>query len=848
MVFTMAQGNGGDVGDGSGTNKRASYSSSDAADRAQQILDIAGVMIMVLDPSGRVQEINRKGCELLRGERGQILGKDWFETFLLPSDRQELRYHFAEIISGKTEAPEGHQSYIRTLTGATRRISWHNAILRDEDGAIAGMLSSGEDITERARAQAALRESEEKFRNIVESSPIGMHMYVLVPDGRLVFMGANPAADKILGVDHGQFIGQTLEEAFPPLAATEVPAQYRRCAEHGGHWHTDNIQYEDDEIVGAFRVDAFQTSPGRMVATFLDITDAKRAEERDKRHARALELLAESAMGFVRFPIDGDLYGYIAEKLVELIGDGVVGVLSFEEGENRFSLRAVRGSRPLLEAATRIMGHEIEGMSFQVSEETLRDRFAGKLSRLTVGLDELSPEAFGYEEVLELNAALEFGDLYDIGTVRGGRLLGSVGIMTTRGAPPLDSSLIEAFVGQASVALDRKRTEEEKAELEERLLQSQKMEAIGTLAGGVAHDFNNLLTGIIGQAWVLKRKLEHETPSYRGVEAIETAALRATELTKQLLGFARKGKVRNTSVPMHRVIDDTISVLRHTLDKRILVESHADEAHPPVKGDPTQLQQVMLNLAVNARDAMPDGGKLVFATRPVDWEVDLPGKYLEVSVADTGSGIPEEIKSRVFEPFFTTKPQGQGTGMGLAMVYGIVQNHGGWLELESVSDAGTTFRLYLPLADQDAAPAIRSVKEVPARGEGRILVVDDEDAVRTVLEQILVPIGYQVACAANGKEAVKLYAARPESFDLVMLDMVMPVMNGTSCFRALKAIDPKVRALLITGQGLDEVAQQLLDDGVLGFVAKPFVPEHLARKVRELLAIPRTELGGDKPS
>jgi CheY-like chemotaxis protein len=321
--------------------------------------------------------------------------------------------------------------------------------------------------------------------------------------------------------------------------------------------------------------------------------------------------------------------------------------------------------------------------------------------------------------------------------------------------------------------------------------------------------------------------------------------MRAAELTKQLLGFARRGKLENVNVDLQQAVDDVIAVLRHTLDKRIIVITAFEQSRPLVAGDPTQLQQVLLNLAVNARDAMPEGGMLTFETRRVTREGERAGEFLRVSVIDTGAGIPDAIRPRIFEPFFTTKPRDQGTGMGLAMVYGIVRSHGGWVEVESAgAGQGTRFDVYLPVSSSAAAPPPLVVPAEPPAGTGRILVVDDEPSVREVVDQILPPLGYQVAYATNGQEALAYYRDHPGEVDLVVLDLVMPVMNGTSCFRALQAVDPHVRAILMSGHGVDGVADDLLAEGLLGFLAKPFTPATLAQAIAGALTAARAGRAG----
>jgi two-component system, cell cycle sensor histidine kinase and response regulator CckA len=380
----------------------------------------------------------------------------------------------------------------------------------------------------------------------------------------------------------------------------------------------------------------------------------------------------------------------------------------------------------------------------------------------------------------------------------------------------------------------------ERRKLEEQVRHAQKMEAVGTLAGGVAHDFNNLLTGILGYANVLKLRAEPDDPVYKGADVIERAAERAAELSQQLLGFARKGKLQERPVDLRRVTADVVAIVSRTLDKRIDISQRTDGSEAVVSGDPGQLQQVLMNLAVNAADAMPDGGELTFGIRLVELDEAYcrthpdatPGTYLQLSVSDTGVGIPEDVQDRIFEPFFTTKEPGKGTGMGLATTYGIVRNHEGFIQVYSEPGKGTTFKVYLPPNDDDDAPEWADMPSEEAyHGHGSLLVVDDEETVCQTVAEMLAEIGYDVKWVTSGREAVEIYDRFGSIIDLVILDWAMPEMSGEECFLALQALDPDVRALLVTGHAFNGAAQQLMDQGMIGFAQKPFVMGDLAKAV-----------------
>ncbi len=380
--------------------------------------------------------------------------------------------------------------------------------------------------------------------------------------------------------------------------------------------------------------------------------------------------------------------------------------------------------------------------------------------------------------------------------------------------------------------------------LEERLRRAQKMEAIGTLAGGIAHDFNNLLTGILGAASLLKVKLDRAGPLANQAELIERAGLRAAELAGQLLDFARKTPLQHRSVQIGQVLNETVSILRRTVDKRIDIVERYEEDTDYVLGDPGQLQQVAMNLGLNAVEAMPDGGELTLTTetlqlddRGCDIHPELaPGRHVMFSITDTGVGIPRKIRNRIFDPFFTTKQLRKGTGMGLATSYGIVRSHGGALEVSSEPGQGTTFKVYLPVTSQGSAPSERPPLLATPVADATVLVVDDEETVGAVVHAMLSELGYHMVITTSGKEALATYQSQGDEIQLVLLDLTMPVMAGASCFRLLREQDPGVKVLLTSGHALNGEAQRLLDEGALGFIQKPFTMITLGQAVAAALS------------
>lgn len=386
----------------------------------------------------------------------------------------------------------------------------------------------------------------------------------------------------------------------------------------------------------------------------------------------------------------------------------------------------------------------------------------------------------------------------------------------------------------------RKREEQ----LSLQLLQAQKMESLGTLAGGVAHDFNNILGAVIGYTNLIRKRLPEEVQISRYIEAIEKSAQRAASLSKQLLSFSHKSQGKIERVEVNALVKDTIHILESSFPKTIAITTDLADALPPVRGDANLLGQVLMNLCINARDAIaegrgPEGGTIAITTsrlQALSGFVDVhlsaaPGEYVSLSVRDNGTGMKPEVKERIFEPFFTTKSKGRGTGLGLAMVYGIVRNHGGFIDVLTEQRVGTEFKIYLP-ASVDLPPSEEPVQDDIARGKGEVLmVVEDEPMLRELLVDVLSGHGYTAVTAGNGREAVEQYAKEKERISLVILDMIMPEMDGTATFRALRSVNPSLKILISSGFSQDRSVQQLLSEGASGFIAKPYQTDELLKAV-----------------
>lgn len=384
---------------------------------------------------------------------------------------------------------------------------------------------------------------------------------------------------------------------------------------------------------------------------------------------------------------------------------------------------------------------------------------------------------------------------------------------------------------------ERTQLEQKRAELEAELRQTEKMRAIGELAGGIAHDFNNQLTPIMARADLLAKGFVDEGSVREHARKILGPARNAADLTAKLLAFARKKTHEFRPVDLREVINEVSEILARGIDRRISVSQHFDAVPAVVEGDRSELENVLLNLGLNARDAMPDGGELVFGIQSVREggdETASEGRYLKVTVSDTGCGMDEEVMQRAFEPFFTTKPLGKGTGMGLSAAYGTVASHGGRMEIDSVPGQGTVVTLLLPFSTVAMGPKVDTLAERLMAGATRALVIDDESAVREALIGLLETLG----CSASGfglaGDGIEFYRQNWNNVDVVLLDLVLPDKNGREVLAELKTINPEARVLLISGYTADEGIRELLREDTVEFLEKPFLLADLAESLTRL--------------
>ncbi len=385
----------------------------------------------------------------------------------------------------------------------------------------------------------------------------------------------------------------------------------------------------------------------------------------------------------------------------------------------------------------------------------------------------------------------------------------------------------------------------DKKHLEEQLQHTEKMSAIGQLAGGIAHDFNNQLAGIMGYAELL-RDIVHDPKAEKYADNILTISKRSSELVKQLLVFARKGQQIKTKINIHHLLKEAEVLIHRSIDKIIDLKLNLEAESSIISGDPGQIINIFLNMAINSRDAMPEGGEITISTESADItdntllnNIKIPaGKYIKITVKDTGEGIPDSLKDKIFEPFFTTKPTGKGTGMGLALVYSTVKNHDGFVDFYNRKEGGAVFSVYFPLVFTDVESSIeRKSSEIEKiRGEYTILIADDEKMLREMTSESLSDMGYRTLEAEDGEQALNIYRKNPGAVDLVLLDLVMPKAGGYETFMQMKTINPEVKVIITTGYSFNENIPELITKGVKEVVMKPYSISDLLQLISEVIS------------
>ena len=821
--------------------------------RQKALLDQLPAVLWTTDRDLRFTLGQGTGLGALNLRPNQIAGTSLFEYFQtddgdFPPIAAHRRALGGEAVSYQMEwAGRAYESHVRPLTGA--------------DGRVVGTLGIALDVTDRSRAEAALHRQERHVRAVLESAldaVIGMDAEGMITDW-------NGRAQEMFGWSRDEAVGSEAAERIMPeryreahreglrrfLACGDGPILGRRVELSGSR--RDGSEFPVELTVSAFRegdrwsFNAFVadiSERGRAAAALRDGEERYRAlYERERAGREQADRLraATAALGSTL-----DLRQVLAVILRELQGVVPYDSASIQELRGDFMEVIAGHGFPDLE---RVLGTRFD---VRQSDNPNREVF---LTRRTGVLQDAPASFRGFEPgVLAMKPGRSW---IGVPLLFGDRLIGMLSLdkMEPDFYTPEHVGLAESFAAPAAVAMENARlyaaarTElAERKRVEDQLRQSQKMEAVGRLAGGIAHDFNNLLGVILGYTGLALRKLGETDPIRAKLKQVQQAADRASALTRQLLAFSRKQVLVPEVLDLSDVVSEMSTMLRRVIGEHIQLEAMPRGGLGMVRADRGQMAQAILNLALNARDAMPGGGTLTLAAQDADVPEEeaesrpglYPGRYVALTVSDTGSGIAADVLPRIFEPFFTTKDPGKGTGLGLSMVYGFVKQSGGYIDVDSGTGRGTSFRLLFPrLPDDTARPARLSqvpvaVPEVPETVSETILLVEDEDGLREMISETLREAGYEVLEAASAEGALAVASER-RAIDLLLTDVVMPGRSGTQLAEALHALRPATRILFMSGYIDDGSARGTIVSADSAFIQKPFKSEDLLREIRQVL-------------
>ena len=714
---------------------------------------------------------------------GPMSPEEFFNS-LHPDDADRVRRNYAEAVTQGTAHRVEHR-YCHPTDG----IRWHEGIsnvIVDQQQRVISIFGTLQDITERKAVESALRASEAGLAAAQERAHIGSWeldlatQQVTASAEALRIVGLDPSAkpslSEIVALIHPDD-RRAVDAAMAQVRAGEGPAQHDvRFIRADGSIRW--IERRVDLIRGP------DGRPLRMIGTSQDITARK---------------LAESALHDSE-----ERY----RRIVQTANEGI------------WTIDAAARTTFVNPKMADMLGYTVEEMDRRLLTDFMDDEGIAitnaNIERRRQGISEQHDFKFRRKDGSELWTIMATNPITD-----------------ARGA----------YAGAMALVTDIT----ERRRLEDELRHAHKMEAIGRLSGGIAHDFNNQLAVILGYGSMAMTKSRDDQVT-RCLTRIVGAATRSADLVKQLLSFSRKGRYSEAPVDVHGIISETLDVLGCSLSKKIRLRHAFNAGTAVVTGDASLLQNAFLNLALNARDAMPDGGDLDFTTAAVALDHEraarlgtglAPGHYLQVTVSDTGLGMSEAVQQHLFEPFFSTKAPGQGTGLGLASVYGTITQHGGGIEVDSLVGRGTTIRVYLPTSVHAVQqPSVEPRPPEPKRA-GRILVVDDEEFVAALVADTLADCGHDVVCKEDGAAGLQHYRAHWQAIDLVILDMNMPKMNGPETFAAIRAVNPHAKVLIVSGYSADGGVDTLLAQGAMGFLAKPFRPEALESEALRILEADR---------
>ena len=724
------------------------------------------------------------------------------------------------ISTGMAQPP--YELELKGLKGRIIRVEVHEAPIV-ENGKTVAIVGALTDITERKRAEEELSQNKEWLQLLIDRMPVGC----IVWDTQFRVSLWNPAAERIFGYPAREAQNKHPYELIVPREVRpQINEVWKRLlsGDRTAHSMNENITKDGRYIICDWYNTPLKGNDGSVIGVISmtqDVTERIRAEEGLRRSEAKYRSIFNSAS----VSLWEEDFSKVKASLELLRAQGVQDIRAYLR-DHPEQVREMIGSVRVIDVndtTLKLYGAESRDTLFRSLDRVLTPESAGLMFEAFIAIAEHRP----YFEIETKNRTLD-GRVLDV--------LVSI-------AFPVEQSAFKNCIVSILDITEMKKNEVVRKHLEAQLHQVQKMEAIGMLAGGVAHDFNNILSAIVGYASLAKRRAPEGDPLAQYVEHILTAAERATRLTQGLLTFGRKQVTRPQPIDVNRVINKTTGLLERMIGEDVEIVSVCAAHDITINADAVQVEQVLINLAVNARDAMPDGGKLTITTGTFSMDEDFlirhgfgkAGEYALVSVADTGIGMDEATQERIFEPFFTTKDMGKGTGLGLSIVHGIVHQSNGYVTCESRPGMGSTFRVYFPLVPARAEERGPSEPSAPGRGTETILVAEDDAALKQLAKTVLEEHGYTVLLASDGEEAVRLAEVHRDAIQLLVLDVIMPKKNGREAFKEIRKLRPDIAALFISGYTADLVTTRGILEENIDFLPKPLAPTEFLSKVRQVL-------------
>jgi len=765
--------------------------------RYRNILDSMEEAYFEVGFDGRVRFYNSTVLRYLGYTADEILEMH-YRDLVDEENAEKLSRTFRQVFS-ENKPLKGFDWQIICKDGTAIPVESSVSLLRDANGKPVGFKGIVRDASERIRAEEALRESEERYRSILDIMEEGY----LEDDLKGTVTFVNDAACRLMGYTREELVGMNYRQYTTPESARRLYEIYNRI------YTTGRPEFmQDYEIVrkdGSIRVHQANSvllrdkegKPCGFRILARDVTDRKKAEDALRESEKRYRMIARNMHDTI-WAIDFDMrFTYLSPSIVRLTG---------------YTPEETQG-RPMAEQMT-------------PESHALTEAMLGKAVALAIGDEETNTDGLG---PIELELVRKDGSL--------------VSVEVTAAFNRDETGRAIGLVGTARDITERRQAEEMKARLESQLIQAQKMESIGRLAGGVAHDFNNMLSVILGYVTLIKMRLDDKEALQHDIQEIERAASRSRDITAQLLAFSRKQIITPRPMELNGLIIGGQKTLARLIGEDIELTFFPGEGLWKVSVDPSQMEQILINLAVNARDAMNDGGKLTIETVNVTLDEEYcrvhldsrPGHYVLIAVSDNGVGMDRETLENIFEPFYTTKETGRGTGLGLAMVYGIVKQNGGFINVYSEPGQGTTFRIYLPRVQDGEGDRGERLEPHAVAGAGRILLVEDDELVRNMTADMLETMGYTVKATCNPLEALSLCEGGDAPFDLVITDVIMPCMSGRELRDRLLAVKPDTKVLFVSGYTSNVIVHHGVLEAGVHFLQKPFSMTELARRIREAM-------------